>query len=190
MLDAVRGDCVAAVGGSTLMGGSGAWRTTPDAPCDCSLLCSEMYSLIKVAMNICSCILRDFCLYHTRFSDSSVLSGLSNTIDPPGNQCRRAVRSVPKTYPFSFEEVCYFLTGLPLPCSALMSQSMNHLRLTNQKCEATGKQDATLWRLTSTGTHAILRGVGRSPGDGVALEAGPRCLRGVWGMANDSRRSL
>ena len=83
-----------AVGGSTLLGGSGAGRTTPDAPCDCILLCSEMYSLINVAMNICSCISRNLCLYHTRFSDSSVLSGFSNTTDPPGNQRRRAVRSV------------------------------------------------------------------------------------------------
>src|SRR5205823_10123811 len=49
----------------------------------------------------------------------------------------------------------------------------------NQQCEATGKKDATLWRLTSPGTPAILRGVGRSPGDCVALEAGPRCLGGL-----------
>ena len=83
-----------AVGGSTLIGVSGACCDSPDAPCDCILLCSEMYSLINVAMNICSCISRDFCLYHTRFSDSSVLSGFSNTTDPPGTQCRRAVRSV------------------------------------------------------------------------------------------------
>jgi hypothetical protein len=41
-------------------------------------------------------------------------------------------------------------------------------------CEATGKPHATCWRLTSPGTPAILRGVGRSPGDCVALEAGPR----------------
>jgi hypothetical protein len=67
---------------------------------------------------------------------------------------------VPKTCPFSFEEVCYFLTGLPLPCPALMSQNRNHLRLTSEGCEATGKQDATFWWLTSPGTSAILRGVG------------------------------
>ncbi len=41
----------------------------------------------------------------------------------------------------------------------------------NQECEATGKKHATLWWLTSSGTPAILSGVGRSPGDCVALEA-------------------
>jgi hypothetical protein len=49
----------------------------------------------------------------------------------------------------------------------------------SQKCEATGKKHATLWRLTSPITPAILGGVGRSPGDCVALEAGPRCLGGL-----------
>jgi hypothetical protein len=34
----------------------------------------------------------------------------------------------------------------------------------SQECEATGKKHATFWRLTSPGTPAILRGVGRSPG--------------------------
>jgi hypothetical protein len=43
-----------------------------------------------------------------------------------------------------------------------------------QKCEATGKKDATCWRLTSPGTLAILRDVGCSPGDCVARAAGPR----------------
>ncbi len=49
----------------------------------------------------------------------------------------------------------------------------------SQECETTGKEDATLWRLTSPDTAAILRGVGRSPGDCVALEADPRCLGGL-----------
>jgi hypothetical protein len=79
------------------------------------------------------------------------------------------------------------MTELPLPCSALMSQSRNHLHLTSEGCEAIGKQDATLWRLISPGTPAILRSVGCSPGDCVALEACPRCLRRGWGMAKDSR---
>jgi hypothetical protein len=89
---------------------------------------------------------------------------------------------VPKTCPFSFEEVCYFLTGLPLPCSALMSQSRNHLRLTSEGCEATRKQDATFWWLTSPGTSAILRGVGCGC-------RGSTFMGRVWGRAKDSRRS-
>ena len=78
------------------------------------------------------------------------------------------------------------MTELPLPCSALMSQSRNHLRLTSEGCEAIGKQDATLWWLTSPDTPAILRGVGRSPGHTISqmasvrrLAAGPRCLEGL-----------
>ncbi len=49
----------------------------------------------------------------------------------------------------------------------------------SQQCEATGKKDATLWGLTSPGSRAILRGVGRSPGDCVALSAGPHKVGGL-----------
>jgi hypothetical protein len=56
----------------------------------------------------------------------------------------------------------------------------------NQQCEATGKHDATCWRLTSPATPAILRGVGRSPGHTIPqmasvwrLSAGPRRLEGL-----------
>ena len=61
------------------------------------------------------------------------------------------------------------MTEFPLPCSALMSQSRNHLRLTSEGCEATGKQDATLWWLTSPATPAILRGVGCTVGGPTLL---------------------
>ena len=61
----------------------------------------------------------------------------------------------------------------------------------NQQCEATGKKDATLWRLTSPGTPAILVSVGcaggGSPliegglGHGERLQTAPRCsLRCSW----------
>jgi hypothetical protein len=40
----------------------------------------------------------------------------------------------------------------------------------SQQCEAIGKKHATCWWLISPGTPAILRGVGRSPGDCVVLE--------------------
>ena len=40
----------------------------------------------------------------------------------------------------------------------------------SQECEATGKKDATLWRLTSPGTPAILRGVGCARGGSTLIE--------------------
>jgi hypothetical protein len=40
----------------------------------------------------------------------------------------------------------------------------------NQECEATGKQHATCWRLTSPGTPAILRGVGCARGGSTLIE--------------------
>ena len=48
-----------------------------------------------------------------------------------------------------------------------------------QQCEAIWKQHVTLWRLTSPSTPTILRGVGRSPGDCVTPEAGPRSVEGL-----------
>jgi hypothetical protein len=53
-----------------------------------------------------------------------------------------------------------------------------------QECEATGKQDATLWRLTSPATPAILVEVLD------AAVGGSTPLGRVWDLANDSRLSL
>ncbi len=52
-----------------------------------------------------------------------------------------------------------------------------------------GKQDATFRRLTSPGTPATLRGVGRSLGDCVAAVGGSTLWWKVWGNAKDSRLS-
>jgi hypothetical protein len=49
----------------------------------------------------------------------------------------------------------------------------------SQQCEATGKQDATLWWLTSPGSRAILRGVGRSPGECMAAVGGSMLSGGL-----------
>jgi hypothetical protein len=42
----------------------------------------------------------------------------------------------------------------------------------SQECETTGKKDATLWRLTSPGAPALLRGVGCARGGSTLIEGG------------------